>query len=282
MSLESWTTSARSLAFSSSSDSVPVLTSASQPSSSWMDDEATSCPASPDIKYALPITDTPWHELTPAKPSGQDWLSPSQNWDDSAGKPQHGCSDLLTLPHLACTVLTRAAAQTSCFHFDQRDHPQSPRFPWLGTCADETKRSKNSDYSTVGSVDSNAADRSGRSHRKRLAEILPRTSGHTVAAIGFPVPRTGQMADHPRLVAGSRAIVRPLDISRAAYRPGPQAATGPSQAQGQELWRRDRVTAGAMMVTGLSPRPPARAPKTSVRRRSRSREPTSPTGVRAR
>jgi len=121
-------------------------------------------------------------------------------------------------------------------------------FPWLGTCADETKRSKSSDYSTVGSVDSNAAGRSRWSHRKRLAEILSRTSGHAVAAIGFPGPRAGQMADHSRLVAGCRAIVRPLDISRAPDRAGPQAATGPSQVQGEELWRRDRVTAGPHSV----------------------------------
>jgi hypothetical protein len=125
-------------------------------------------------------------------------------------------------------------------HFDQRDHPQAPRLPWLGTCADETKRSKNPDYSTVGSLDSNAAGRPGRPYRKRLAEILPRTSGYRVAAIGFPGPRAGQMANHSRLAAGCRAIVRLLDIACAPDRAGPQAATGPAQVQ--ELRRRGRVT----------------------------------------
>src|SRR4051794_7392531 len=57
-------------------------------------------------------------------------------------------------------------------HFDQRGQPQLPRIPWLGIRADETKRSKNSDYSAVGSVDFSATPRFGGAHRQSLAEIF--------------------------------------------------------------------------------------------------------------
>ena len=55
-----------------------------------------------------------------------------------------------------------------------------------------------------------------------------------IAAIGFPVSRTGQVADHPRVAAGRRPIVRRLDIYRAPDRPGTPAAAG-SQETGQDL-----------------------------------------------
>lgn len=130
------------------------------------------------------------------------------------------------------------------FHFDQRDHPQSPRLPWLGTCADETKRSENPHYSALGPVDFDAAGRSRRSDRERFPEVLPRASGHEIAAIGFSGARAGQMADHSRLAAGCLATVRLLDFSRTPDRPGPQAQIGASEVQNEEL-RRLRVTAGA-------------------------------------
>ena len=166
-------------------------------------------------------------------------------------------------------VSSRAAAQISCFHFDQRVHPQLPRLPWLGTCADETKRSKTPYPSTMGRLDFDAGVRSRRPHRKRLAEILPRASGHQFAAIGLPVPRTRQVADHSRLAAGCRAIVRPLDISGASHRAGAPATNGPPQVRRRDL----RLPISMRRAVRL--RPPAREPKTSVRCRPRTSAPTS-------
>jgi hypothetical protein len=144
---------------------------------------------------------------------------------------------------------------------DQRGPTALPR---AGTRADETKRSKRSDPPAMGALDFDAADRSGRADRKGLTAILLRTGGRRIAAIGFPVPRAGQMADHSRLALGRRAIVRPLDISDAAHRADASTTAGTSQIQRQDL----RAI--------LSPMPPVRAPKTSPHGRSRIPAPSSP------
>jgi hypothetical protein len=114
-------------------------------------------------------------------------------------------------------------------------HSIPTALPRAGTRADETKRSKRSDPPAMGALDSDAADRSGRADRKGLIAILLRTRGRRIAAIGFPVPGAGQMADHSRLAVGCRAIIGPLDISHAAHGAAAQAAAGTSQIRRQDL-----------------------------------------------
>ena len=90
---DSLTTSARSLAFSSMSDSRSVSSTSSQAASSRTGDALEQC-FRLVAGYAFLMTDIPGTNSPPAKLHEEIRLSPRQNLDGSKGKQQHRCSEL--------------------------------------------------------------------------------------------------------------------------------------------------------------------------------------------
>ena len=198
---------------------------------------------------SFPMTNIPWHKLTPAKPcrkirsvrvkiwtfQGQTAARMQQIADASVAK------SLRIIYHVSHRRCWHAAAQPPSSGRISRParSTQSPRFcPWVGTRADETKRSKGPDPAAVGRVGSHASNRSGRAHRKGFAAVLLRTARMRLTIAGFPGEGAGQMADHSRLAIERTAIVRPLDIAGAQGPADAQAATATSQSAAERCGER--------------------------------------------